>query len=159
MKYIYGLNVSGQSIIKYYQSNNVPFIAWDDNEEIRDLVKLKYNNILLIHPQSLNCSKISEVFVSPGISLKNSILEIFKVNKVNLYRDLELYSRLINNQKIIAVTGTNGKSTTVKLIGDMINSNGLNCFVGGNIGKPLVDFKSTLFTLTQQLYINLSPKV
>ena len=53
---------------------------------------------------------------------------------------LELYSRLINNQKIIAVTGTNGKSTTVKLIGDMINSNGLDCFVGGNLGVPLIDF-------------------
>ena len=54
----------------------------------------------------------------------------------------ELYSKLLSNQKIIAVTGTNGKSTTTKLIGDIIRSNNHNCFVGGNIGKPLIDFKN-----------------
>ena len=140
MKYIYGLNISGQSVIKYYYFNNIPFVAWDDNKDIRSFIESNYKNILLIHPQALDCSKISEVFVSPGISLKNDVLEIFNVNKVILYRDLELYSRLINSQKIIAVTGTNGKSTTVKLIGDMINSNGLDCFVGGNLGVPLIDF-------------------
>ena len=140
MKFIYGLNISGQSILKYYYSNNVPFIAWDDNEEIRNLIGSNYKNVRLIHPQALDCSKVSEVFVSPGISLKKNVLEIFNINKVILYRDLELYSRLINNQKIIAVTGTNGKSTTVKLIGDMIQNNGLECFVGGNLGPPLIDF-------------------
>ena len=140
MKYIYGLNISGQSVIKYYYFNNIPFVAWDDNKDIRSFIESNYKNILLIHPQALDCSKISEAFVSPGISLKNDVLEIFNVNKVILYRDLELYSRLINSQKIIAVTGTNGKSTTVKLIGDMINSNGLDCFVGGNLGVPLIDF-------------------
>ena len=94
----------------------------------------------VIPQETLDYSKISEVFVSPGISLKKNVLEIFNINKVILYRDLELYSRLISNQKIIAVTGTNGKSTTVKLISDMINNSGLNCFVGGNLGPPLMDF-------------------
>ena len=46
-----------------------------------------------------------------------------------MYRDLELYSKLLTNQKIIAITGTNGKSTTTKLIGDVIQSNEKNCFV------------------------------
>ena len=93
MKYIYGLNISGQSVIKYYYFNNIPFVAWDDNKDIRSFIESNYKNILLIHPQALDCSKISEVFVSPGISLKNDVLEIFNVNKVILYRDLELYSR------------------------------------------------------------------
>ena len=76
MKYIYGLNISGQSILKYYYSNKVPLIVWDDNKEIRSLIKSNYKDIRLIHPQALlDCSKITEVFVSPGISLKKDVLE------------------------------------------------------------------------------------
>ena len=63
-------------------------------------------------------------------------LNLLHKNKINLYRDLELYSKLLSNQKIIAVTGTNGKSTTTKLVGDIIRSNNHRCFVGGNIGRP-----------------------
>ena len=78
MKYIYGLNISGQSILKYFYSNKIPFLAWDDNEQIRNLIELKFKDVHLIHPQALDCSKISEVFVSPGISLKDDVLKIFK---------------------------------------------------------------------------------
>ncbi len=140
MKYIYGLNISGQSIIKYFFLNNIQQIVWDDSEEVRKLIKSNYKNLRFVHPKDLDYSKISEVFVSPGISLKNNYFKQSKGNQIILHRDLELYSRLIDNQKIIAITGTNGKSTTVKLIGDMIKNNGLDCFVGGNLGPPLMDF-------------------
>ena len=140
MKYIYGLNVSGQSIIKYYDSHNVSLMGWDDSSTIRSFIESNYKKVQLAHPESLDYSKISEVFVTPGISFKKSVFAVFNATNVILSRDLELYSRLINNQKIIAVTGTNGKSTTVKLIGDMINNNGLDCFVGGNLGPPLLEF-------------------
>ena len=56
-----------------------------------------------------------------------------------MHRDLELYSQITKNKKIIAVTGTNGKSTTVKLIGEMLKSNGIDNYVGGNFGPPLMD--------------------
>ena len=137
MKYIYGLNISGKSILKYFTLNNIPLIAWDDNEEVRNLINSNFENIRFVHPKDIDCSKISEVFVSPGISLKNNIFDKYRTNNLALFRDLELYSRLINNQKIIAITGTNGKSTTAKLIGNMIKNNGLDCFIGGNIGLPL----------------------
>ena len=45
-------------------------------------------------------------------------------------------------KRSIIITGTNGKSTTTKMIGDMISLNKKKCFVGGNIGKPLLDFKN-----------------
>ena len=63
-------------------------------KNIRNFIESNYKNILLLHPQALDCSKISEVFVSPGISLKNDVLEIFNVNKVILYRDLGIIFKI-----------------------------------------------------------------
>jgi UDP-N-acetylmuramoylalanine--D-glutamate ligase len=50
-----------------------------------------------------------------------------------------LYSQITKNKKIIAVTGTNGKSTTVKLIGEMLKLNNINNYMGGNFGPPLMN--------------------
>jgi UDP-N-acetylmuramoylalanine-D-glutamate ligase len=65
MKYIYGLNISGQSIIEYFLANQILFLAWDDDEKIRKKVNKAYNDINLIHPGLLDWSKVNEVFVSP----------------------------------------------------------------------------------------------
>ncbi len=53
--------------------------------------------------------------------------------------EIELASRFIK-EPIVAVTGTNGKTTTTMLIGNMLDESGLKVFVGGNIGKPLIDY-------------------
>ena len=139
MKYIYGLNISGQSIIEYFFTNHILFFAWDDDEQRRKEVEKKYQEIKFVHPEDIDWSKISEAFVSPGIDLNIKSLKKSRHFKTSLYRDLELYSQITNNKKIIAVTGTNGKSTTVKLIGEMLKSNGIDSYVGGNFGPPLMN--------------------
>ena len=140
MKYIYGLNKSGKSIIDYLIKNNENFYCWDDNDKIRKNI-IKYDkNINFIKPNDINLNIIKEAFVTPGISLNNKNLDFLKKNKIPLYRDLELYSRIVKDKKIIAVTGTNGKSTTSKLISDMLNICSFKNFLGGNIGIPLLEF-------------------
>ena len=139
MIFIYGLNISGLSILEYFSRNNIQTLLWDDNHVVRNNIKKKFKSVNFIHPKKINWNMIKEAYVSPGIDLKHKFL-FFKKNKSKLFRDLELYSRLINNQKIIAVTGTNGKSTTVKMISELIVNNKSKCFVGGNIGKSLIDF-------------------
>ena len=59
------------------------------------------------------------------------------IQKSKIKRDLNLYYQNLKNEKIIAITGTNGKSTTTKLIGDMLKKKYKNIFVGGNIGEAL----------------------
>ena len=138
MKYIYGLNINGKSILEYFYSNNTPLLAWDDKLEIRKNIKLNYQNINFVKPKDIDWKKISAAYISPGISFKNKDLNYAK-NKKKFYRDLELYSQITDNKKVIAVTGTNGKSTTVKLIGELLKSNGLDTYVGGNFGPPLMN--------------------
>ena len=142
MKYIYGLNKSGLSLINYFYKNKEVFVVWDDDKEKRDSISSNNEKIIFKEPKNLDFLKIEEAYITPGINFNNKNLDLFHKNKIALYRDLELYSKLLSNQKIIAITGTNGKSTSTKLIGDIIRSNNCNCFVGGNIGKPLIDFKN-----------------
>ncbi len=139
MKYIYGLNISGKSIIEYFVKNKILFIAWDDNQIIKNEISKKYKNITFIHPKDLDWSKITEAFVSPGIALDTKVLNQSKKFKTLLCRDLELYSQITDIKKIIAVTGTNGKSTTIKLIGEMLKYSGFNIYLGGNFGPPLMN--------------------
>ena len=139
MKYIYGLNISGQSIIEYFFKNKILFFAWDDNKQKRIEIKNKYKNIIFVNPEKLDWTEISEAFISPGISFNKEPLKKSRNFNTSLFRDLELYSQITNNKKIIAVTGTNGKSTTVKLISEMLKSNGLDSYIGGNFGPPLLN--------------------
>ena len=140
MKYIYGLNKSGQSIINYLDLIKENYYCWDSDKRIRNKLMKINRNINLIKPEDINLKLIDEVFITPGVSLNNSNLEFFKKNNIKFYRDLELYSRISKNKKIIAITGTNGKSTTTKLISDVLKKNKIKNFKGGNIGIPLLDF-------------------
>ena len=140
MKYIYGLSKSGESIVNYLNSINENFFCWDDNIKVRNRIKKVNKKVNLIEPEKLNFKLITESFITPGISLKNKKINILKNYKVKLYRDLELYSRIAHKKRIIAVSGTNGKSTTTKLISDILSKNDIPNFMGGNIGIPLLDF-------------------
>ena len=140
MKYIYGLNKSGISIINYFIKKKMQFVVWDDSIVKRKIISSKFKKILFKKPENLNNLDIEEAYITPGLDMRGNKLKFLKKYKIKMYRDLELYSKIISKQKVIAVTGTNGKSTTTKLIGHLIKSNKKNCFVGGNIGNPLVDF-------------------
>jgi UDP-N-acetylmuramoylalanine--D-glutamate ligase len=79
------------------------------------------------------------VVISPGVS--HTIEPVVKAQQcgVPIIGEIELASWFID-KPIVAVTGTNGKTTTTELIGAMLQDSGRNVFVGGNIGKPLIDY-------------------
>ncbi|UCH20150.1 MAG: UDP-N-acetylmuramoyl-L-alanine--D-glutamate ligase [Deltaproteobacteria bacterium] len=79
------------------------------------------------------------IVLSPGVP--HTIRPITKANEngIRIMGEIEIASRFIR-EPIIAVTGTNGKTTTTSLLGEMLKKSGLKVFVGGNIGKPLIDY-------------------
>jgi len=79
------------------------------------------------------------IVISPGVP--HTILPIKKAKEkgVPVMGEIELASRFIR-EPLVAVTGTNGKTTTVALLGEMLNNSGLKVFVGGNIGNPLIEY-------------------
>lgn len=79
------------------------------------------------------------VVLSPGVPHTLPEIERAAETGVPVWGELELASRYIS-EPIVAVTGTNGKTTTTRLIGDMLEASGQRAFVGGNIGTPLIDY-------------------
>lgn len=79
------------------------------------------------------------ILVSPGIPLDILPLRAAGEKGIPIWGELELFSRVCRTP-IIAITGTNGKTTTTALINEMLLEAGFSTFLGGNIGRPLVEY-------------------
>ncbi len=79
------------------------------------------------------------VVLSPGVPHTIGPLERARKAKIPVIGELELAARYIE-EPIIAISGTNGKTTTTTLVGEMLKASDLKVFVGGNIGYPLIDY-------------------
>jgi len=79
------------------------------------------------------------VVISPGVSHTIVPVAAARESGVPILGEIELASRFIQ-EPIIAITGTNGKTTTTSLVGEMLKESGLQVFVGGNIGAPLIGY-------------------
>ena len=79
------------------------------------------------------------IVLSPGVPHNIDPIVRAQENGVSVLGEIELAFRFIG-EPIIAVTGTNGKTTTTSLLGEMLRKSGLRTFVGGNIGRPLIGY-------------------
>ena len=78
------------------------------------------------------------IVVSPGVPLNIEPITAAREKGITVISEIELAFRFIRDP-IIGVTGTNGKTTTTLLLGDMLKASGKRVFVGGNVGNPLID--------------------
>jgi UDP-N-acetylmuramoylalanine--D-glutamate ligase len=79
------------------------------------------------------------VVISPGVPHTLAPITLAREKGIPVIGEIELASRFIS-EPITAITGTNGKTTTTTLIGDMLSHSGVSVFVGGNIGTPLISY-------------------
>jgi UDP-N-acetylmuramoylalanine--D-glutamate ligase len=78
------------------------------------------------------------IVVSPGVPMDIKPLMLARAQKREVVSEIELAARFIT-APLVAITGTNGKTTTTTLTGEIFRANGFAAFVGGNIGNPLID--------------------
>ena len=106
------------------------------SQEARDL---KTEGVGLIEgdPPSWLLDQIDLLIVSPGVPTKAIPIRYAERRGVEVIGEIELASRFLRG-RIVAITGTNGKTTTTSLIGQMLKDGGLNVQVGGNIGTALI---------------------
>ena len=131
---VYGLGTTGRSVAKFLIKNKIKkFNVWDDKEK-KSLKNFRPKNLF----QTLN--QVDFIVLSPGISLsKNKNLKKFKKKIIT---DIDLFYLTKNRPKSIVVTGTNGKSTTCKLLEHLLKKNRYKIILGGNIGTPILNLKN-----------------
>jgi UDP-N-acetylmuramoylalanine--D-glutamate ligase len=83
--------------------------------------------------------QVDMIIPSPGVPPSNSILSEAVNKKIPIFSEIELAYRFLK-PPMIAITGTNGKTTTTTLIGKILEKEGKKVFVGGNIGTPLIGY-------------------
>lgn len=141
MYLVAGLGVTGQSVLRYFQSRDQKCMAFDsrNNFAIEPLqavfpdVKFAAGTLPVEWIEQFDT-----IVLSPGIS-KNEpwVLELEEAGK-QVIGDIELFARA-TELPIIAITGSNGKSTVTTLVGMILSRAGYNTGVGGNIGVPALD--------------------
>ena len=121
---IYGLGKSGLSVFRYLKKDNE--ITTHD-----DKIKIDYKKITKI--------KFDYIIISPGIDInKCSLSKFLKNNSKKIYTDLDIfYNQHMENNKI-TITGTNGKSTTAKILYEVLKDQNVDARLVGNIGNPVL---------------------
>tara|TARA_B110000914_G_scaffold183896_1_gene166993 strand:+ start:403 stop:1125 length:723 start_codon:yes stop_codon:yes gene_type:complete len=135
---IYGMGMTGCSVAKNFKKLKAKIYCWDDNIRKRNEVK-KFKiplNKFWLHPEPMDY-----IVISPGIDIeKCKIKKYLNKNLRKIMTDLDLFFELNKSSLIISITGTNGKSTTCKIIEKILKTAGNNVKTLGNIGNPVLSF-------------------
>jgi len=150
---IYGLGISGYSSLNFLKKNNYVKFFDDDYQKFKNKNLKKF----FISSKKIYKYNFDYIIVSPGINLEKCNLKNFlKKNKKKIFTDLDIFYCNNFRNLIIAVTGTNGKSTTVKLLSDIIKSTKKDVRLVGNIGKSILNekkiSKKTIFVVEASSY-------
>lgn len=139
---VLGLGISGLSTVKALDSLESQIIVYDSKTEIE--LKDFFNEISDIHiekwlnKKEIYLENIDLIVKSPGIPPTSEILlEAYRQN-IEVITDIELAYRISPTEKIIAITGTNGKTTTTTLVGEIIKKANYNIHLAGNIGVGIL---------------------
>ncbi len=139
---VVGLGKSGMSLVRYLARQGVPFAVADTRANPPELVTLREQ-----YPQvEVRCGDLDadflcraqELYVSPGLSLRVPALIEAAARGVRMSGDVDLFARHAK-APIVAITGSNAKSTVTTLVGDMAKAAGKRVAVGGNLGTPALD--------------------
>lgn len=147
---VFGLGRSGITAALSLQKGGAKVLAWDDNEA--SCTAAKDQGVSVKDLKKADWQTIDELVLSPGVphempkphwSAKKA-----KAADVPIICDIEIFAREVmarapeRRPNIIAITGTNGKSTTTALIGHILSEAGRDAQVGGNIGRGVLDLES-----------------
>jgi UDP-N-acetylmuramoylalanine--D-glutamate ligase len=143
---IYGLGKSGISTFKFLKKRADVYL-FDDNQK---------PNLKIITINQLIKIKFDRIIISPGIDISNCKLSKFlNINLDKIYTDLDVFYSFYKNTSI-AITGTNGKSTTAKILFDILTDQKKDVRLIGNIGNPALSekkiSKKTFFVIEVSSY-------
>ena len=150
---IYGLGKSGLASYNFLKNNNEVHV-YDDYKINNKLDKIKKRQI---EYKKINNSEFDIIIISPGIDIVNCKISKFLIkNKNKIITDLDVFYKCNPNNVCITITGTNGKSTTCKILNNILLDQKFDSRLVGNIGNPILNEKkinkSTIFVIEASSY-------
>ncbi|AOV18635.1 UDP-N-acetylmuramoyl-L-alanine--D-glutamate ligase [Acidihalobacter aeolianus] len=139
---VVGLGATGLSVVRYLAARGEPFAVVDSRAEPPGLGELAAIGM----PQEIHLGafdrdvfhRARRLIVSPGVAVSNPAIEEARAAGAEVIGDIELFAREAR-APVIAITGSNGKSTVTTLVGEMARRAGMRAAVGGNLGTPALD--------------------
>jgi UDP-N-acetylmuramoylalanine--D-glutamate ligase len=145
---VFGLGGSGLASASALIAGGADVVGWDDNAiQVAHAVRA---GIPTANLRDIDWSKIATLVLAPGVSLTHpaphwSVAHAYTAG-IDVIGDIELFCRERNdhapNAPFIAITGTNGKSTTTALVAHLLRTAGHDAQLGGNIGTPILSLES-----------------
>ena len=138
---VYGMGLTGCSVARTLKKLGAKIFCWDDDIKIRKKIK---NLNFPINKFWLNQNFVDNIVISPGIDVNRcKIKNYLRKNLNKIITDLDLFFDLNKDCLIISITGTNGKSTTCKIIEKILKTAKYNVKTVGNIGNPILSLNKT----------------
>ncbi|MCT4584951.1 MAG: UDP-N-acetylmuramoyl-L-alanine--D-glutamate ligase [Peptostreptococcaceae bacterium] len=140
---VVGLARTGVSVCKYFAKKNIDLIIADSKseEQLKDiLMDLKDIDAKFVIGQNPKFYEdVDLVVVSPGVPLHLDFLKEYRDKGIKIISEIEL-AYLNTNANFIGITGTNGKTTTTSLVGEIFKNANEDSYIVGNIGTPVIDY-------------------
>ncbi len=139
---VMGMGKTGMACVNFLVKKHEPVLIMDNRPTPPGFLTLKqtFPELPLItgHFDSSVLSQATEIIISPGISRHEPALLEALAKGVPVISEIELFTRYVN-APVVAITGSNGKSTVTTLLGQMASLSGQQMAVGGNLGTPALE--------------------
>ncbi|MEQ1739558.1 MAG: UDP-N-acetylmuramoyl-L-alanine--D-glutamate ligase [Methyloglobulus sp.] len=149
---VVGLGVTGVSVARYLAALGFDFVIADSREQPAGIAQLReeLGSIAVLSGafDETLFSNATHLIVSPGIPLTEKAIAEAVKNGTEVIGDIDLFACSVDSP-IVAITGSNGKSTVTTMLGEMAQTAGKQVGVGGNLGIPALD----LLEQTAELYV------
>ena len=146
---VFGLARTGLTAAQALVAGGAQVAVWDERQQGREAAQAL--GLPVVDLSTADWSQFAALMLSPGVPLTNPkphwIVEKAQAAGVEILGDIELFARTVNvatehrRPKVVAITGTNGKSTTTSLIGHICAMAGRDTRIGGNIGVGVLDLE------------------
>jgi UDP-N-acetylmuramoylalanine--D-glutamate ligase len=142
---VFGLARSGLSCAEALRLGGAEVLAWDDSDPAVE--KARVEGLAVTNLHTVDFRSLAALVLSPGVPLTHpephwTVVKA-RAAGVEILGDTEVFARATQDSgaRLVAVTGTNGKSTTTALIGHVLKHAGLDVDVGGNIGNAVFNLR------------------
>ena len=138
---VVGLGLSGLASVRFLIKQGVKPVLMDSRSKpagIEQISADKVDGIYLGELDANRLAKMDMIVLSPGLSPEHPAIRFALAQGAELVGDVELFAR-VNSKPVVAITGSNGKSTVTKLVEAMLQASGIKALAAGNIGLPILD--------------------